>query len=53
MAQRRQKVLETDSATAKFLYTIIKQLDLKSVSLLGQYPVHYLADRYFRLIGTE
>ena len=33
MAQR-QKVLETDSATAKFLYTIIKQLDLKSVCLL-------------------
>ncbi|KAJ5963919.1 uncharacterized protein N7479_003795 [Penicillium vulpinum] len=27
----RNKVLETDTPTAKFLYTIIKQLDLKSV----------------------
>ncbi|KGO77720.1 hypothetical protein PITC_009900 [Penicillium italicum] len=28
---QRNKVLETDTPTAKFLYTIIKQLDLKSV----------------------
>ncbi|KAI2674901.1 hypothetical protein CBS147355_6715 [Penicillium roqueforti] len=28
---QRHKVLETDTPTAKFLYTIIKQLDLKSV----------------------
>jgi hypothetical protein len=28
---QRHKVLETDNPTAKFLYTIIKQLDLKSV----------------------
>lgn len=32
---QRNKVLETDTPTAKFLYTIIKQLDLKSVSLLS------------------
>lgn len=29
---RRSKAMPTDSPTAKFLYTIIKQLDLKSVS---------------------
>ncbi|KAJ5754069.1 uncharacterized protein N7511_008222 [Penicillium nucicola] len=29
---QRHKVLETDHPTAKFLYTIIKQLDLKSVN---------------------
>ncbi|KAJ5787689.1 hypothetical protein N7457_002679 [Penicillium paradoxum] len=29
--RQRNKVLETDSPTAKFLYTIIKQLDLKSI----------------------
>ncbi|KOS36828.1 hypothetical protein ACN38_g12396 [Penicillium nordicum] len=28
---QRNKVLETDTPTAKFLYTIIKQLDLKSI----------------------
>ncbi|KAJ6027637.1 hypothetical protein N7460_012454 [Penicillium canescens] len=29
---QRHKVLETDNPTAKFLYTIIKQLDLKSIN---------------------
>lgn len=29
---RRSKAMPTDGPTVKFLYTIIKQLDLKSVS---------------------
>lgn len=49
---QRQKVLETDSATAKFLYTIIKQLDLKSVSSIFtmMYKVSNIEPN--RLIGT-
>ena len=31
MSIRRSKAMPTDGPTAKFLYTIIKQLDLKSV----------------------
>ena len=31
---RRGKAVPIDSPAAKFLYTIIKQLDLKSVSLV-------------------
>ena len=32
---RRSKAMPTDGPTAKFLYTILKQLDLKSVSILS------------------
>lgn len=35
---RRGKAMPTDSPAAKFLYTIIKQLDLKSVSLMPDRP---------------
>lgn len=49
---RRGRAMPTDGPTAKFLYTIIKQLDLKSVSefrpalSLGQLVTgHFLIDR--------
>lgn len=38
MSVRRSKAMPTDGPTAKFLYTIIKQLDLKSVSILSTSP---------------
>lgn len=53
MAQRH-KVLETDTPTAKFLYTIIKQLDLKSVSYV--YDSVFIIDltlECHRSIGTK
>ena len=53
---QRSKVLDTDGPTPKFLYAIIKQLDLKIVS--SYLPIvedHYvLIDiSVIRLIGTE
>lgn len=38
MSVRRSKAMPTDGPTAKFLYTIIKQLDLKSVGILSHRP---------------
>lgn len=38
MSVRRSKAMPTDGPTAKFLYTIIKQLDLKSVGILSHKP---------------
>lgn len=38
MSVRRSKAMPTDGPTAKFLYTIIKQLDLKSVRTLSHKP---------------
>ena len=48
---QRGKVLDTDGPTPKFLYAMLKQLDLKSVSysrLIENTSTHYS----FRLIGT-
>lgn len=53
MSIRRSKTMPTDGPTAKFLYTIIKQLDLKSVRCRPAMQSQVFRANSARLTGTS